>query len=186
MTGTADVEQRLRRTRLLLLDVDGVLTDGRLVYGPGGDEGRLFHVRDGSAIKLAQAAGLLVGIITGRKTAATARWAQDIGLTIVEQGQRAKLPTWQRVLASQGVGDDEAAYMGDDVLDLPVLERVGLSACPADALREVRARVDFVSRSGGGNGAARELVELVLKAQRRWQKVTRELMARAGRRVGTP
>jgi 3-deoxy-D-manno-octulosonate 8-phosphate phosphatase (KDO 8-P phosphatase) len=164
-----DLRRRLEGVRLVLFDVDGVLTDGRLGYGPDGDEGREFNVRDGSVIKLAQAAGLPVGILTGRQTAATARWAQDLGLAEIHQGRRDKLPVHERILSERGLFDEQVAYMGDDLLDLPVLARVGLAAAPADACPEVLELAHWRSSRRGGDGCARELLEEVLKARGLWQ-----------------
>ena len=159
---------RLRRIRLLLLDVDGVLTDGRLWYGSEGDTGRAFHVRDGLGLKAAKEAGLLIGIITGRQTRATALRAAELGLDEVHQGERSKLPVWDAILERRGLGDEEVAFMGDDLLDLPLLERAGLAAAPSDAAAEVLAVAHWTSRLGGGEGCVRELCEELLRARGAW------------------
>jgi 3-deoxy-D-manno-octulosonate 8-phosphate phosphatase (KDO 8-P phosphatase) len=159
---------RFARIRLLLLDVDGVLTDGRLVYGPDGDTSRAFHVRDGTAIKLAQACGLAVGIVSGRDTRATAHRAADLGLAEVHQGRRVKEPAWDEILARRGLRDDEVAFMGDDFLDLPLLRRAGLAAAPRDAAPEVLAAAHWISSRDGGDGCVRELVETILRSRGEW------------------
>ena len=163
-----DVAARARRVKLVLLDVDGVLTDGTLRYGEHGDLERDFFVRDGSALKLLQRAGLLAGIITGRQAEAIARRARDLGLAECLQGRRLKEPAWAEILERRGLRDDEVAYMGDDFLDLPLLRRAGLPATPADASPEAVAQSAWCAASPGGRGAVRELVEVILKTQGTW------------------
>ena len=164
----ATVQARAERIRLLLLDVDGVLTDGSVVLAGDGQEIKSFYVRDGTAIVLARREGLEVGLLSGRSSDVTARRAAELGITIVVQGEIDKTAAFDRILASAGVEANEAAYMGDDLLDLPVLGRAGLSAAPADAAGEVLAAVDWVSTRPGGRGAVRELVELLLGSRGRW------------------
>lgn len=168
MSLAPSVRDRMLRVRLVLLDVDGVLTDGRLGYGPNGDTFRQFHVRDGTAVKIARAAGLRVGLLSGRSTAATSRWAQDAGVDEAVQGRRVKEPAFREILERQRVELAEVAYMGDDVLDLPVLALAGLAAAPCDACPEVLAAAHWVSARPGGAGCARELLETVLRVQGRW------------------
>ena len=162
------------RIRLMLFDVDGVLTTGEVVMHGDGSESKGFHVRDGAGIVWAQRAGLAVGWLSARSSGATAHRAAQLAVRIVEQGVKSKLAAYERIVRDARVEDAEVAYMGDDLLDLQVLARVGLSAAPADAAPEVRERVDWVSTAGGGRGAVRELVELVLKAQQRWDDVLRQ------------
>lgn len=162
------------RIRLLLFDVDGVLTDGTVVMHADGSESKGFNIRDGAAIVWAQRAGLIVGLLSARSSGATAHRAAQLAVRIVEQGVRSKLKAYEQIARDARIADDEIAYMGDDLLDLPVLARVGLSAAPADAAVEVRERVDWVSAQTGGRGAVRELIELVLRAQQRWDDVLRQ------------
>src|SRR5262245_23466649 len=171
------LDVKASRIRLLLFDVDGVLTDGAVVMHADGSESKGFHIRDGAAIVWAQRAGLLVGLLSARKSGATSHRAAQLAIRIVEQGVKSKLATYQQIIQDARVEDAEVAYMGDDLLDLPVLERVGLSAAPADAAPEVRDRVHWVSSVGGGRGAARELIEVVLRAQQRWDDVLRQYVA---------
>lgn len=166
---TADLAERARRVRLLLFDVDGVLTDGKILLHADGSESKQFDIRDGTAIVLAQRAGLTTGLLSARQSAATAERAAQLRIPIVRQGAGDKLETLGEILAMEGIGEDEVAYMGDDLLDLPVLGRVGLATSPSDAAPEVRERVHWISSRRGGDGAVRELVELVLKAQGRWK-----------------
>jgi 3-deoxy-D-manno-octulosonate 8-phosphate phosphatase (KDO 8-P phosphatase) len=166
-----DVHARARRVRLLLLDVDGVLTDGSVAIRSSRDESKSFFIRDGAALVWARREGLAVGLLSGRSSAATSRRAAELGITIVVQGGPDKRHGYAGILASNGFSDDEVAYMGDDLMDLPILARAGLSTSPADAVEEVRARVHWVSRAPGGRGAVRDLVELVLRARGRWDAV---------------
>jgi 3-deoxy-D-manno-octulosonate 8-phosphate phosphatase (KDO 8-P phosphatase) len=173
------VQAKASRIRLLLFDVDGVLTDGTVVMHADGSESKGFHIRDGAAIVWAQAAGLTVGLLSARSSGATAHRAAQLAVRIVEQGVKSKLATYEQIVRDAKVDDAEVAYMGDDLLDLAVLGRVGLSAAPADAAAEVRARVDWVSSAGGGRGAVRELIELVLRSQNRWDDVVRKYVPQA-------
>ena len=157
--------------KLLLFDVDGVLTDGAVTIHADGAESKTFGIRDGIGLVWAGRAGLKVGLLSARMSATTPHRAAQLGITIVQQGVSNKLDGYNRIIAAQQVKDNEVAYMGDDIVDLAVLGRVGLSAAPADAVAEVRSRVDWVSRAPGGRGAVRELVELVLKAKRRWRAI---------------
>ncbi len=165
--------------RLLLFDVDGVLTDGAVLMHADGSESKSFHIRDGAALVWAQRAGLSVGLLSARTSGATAQRAAQLGIRIVSQGVAQKADAYEAICRQAGLEDSAVAFMGDDLLDLPVLSRVGLSAAPADAAPEVRASVDWVSPSGGGRGAARELIELVLRAQGRWDDVVQQYGARA-------
>jgi 3-deoxy-D-manno-octulosonate 8-phosphate phosphatase (KDO 8-P phosphatase) len=170
---------RAGRVRLLLFDVDGVLTDGAILLHADGTESKRFDIRDGTGIVLAERAGIKTGILSARQSAATTERARQLRIPIVRQGAVDKLETYEEILAAEGLTDVEVAYIGDDLLDLPVLARVGLSAAPADAVPEVRSRVHWISSRNGGDGAVRELAELILKAQDRWS----EMVARW---TGTP
>jgi 3-deoxy-D-manno-octulosonate 8-phosphate phosphatase (KDO 8-P phosphatase) len=160
--------------RLMLFDVDGVLTDGIVVMHSDGSESKNFHIRDGAALVWAQRAGISVGLLSARNSGATAHRAAQLGIRIVAQGATNKAAAYAEILRQAGVEAAAVAFMGDDLLDLPVLTQVGLSAAPADGAPEVRSRVDWVSQSPGGRGAARELVELVLRAQHRWDDIVRQ------------
>jgi len=164
----AAVARRAARVRLVGLDVDGVLTDGRLYFGARGESFKAFDVRDGLGIQLLRAAGIAVAIITGRNSAIVATRARDLGVTHVLQGQRDKHASLQRLIAASALTAAECAYMGDDWPDLAVLAAVGLSATVADAPEEVRGRVHWVAPSAGGRGAVRDLTNLILRAQGRF------------------
>jgi 3-deoxy-D-manno-octulosonate 8-phosphate phosphatase (KDO 8-P phosphatase) len=168
------VEARARRIKLVLLDVDGVLTDGTITIHADGSESKGFNIKDGAAIVWSMNAGLTVGLLSARESAATSERARQLGITLVTQGAESKAAAYATIVAEIGVADEEVAYMGDDLVDLAVLDRVGLAAAPADAAREVLAAADWVSTRPGGRGAVRELLELILGAQGRWDGVVRE------------
>jgi 3-deoxy-D-manno-octulosonate 8-phosphate phosphatase (KDO 8-P phosphatase) len=167
------VDNRAARIRLVLFDVDGVLTDGRVVLHGDGTESKQFHIRDGIVMVWAQRVGLKIGLLSARTSATTAERAAQLGITLVHQGVPSKIEAYDEIVGDIGLNDDEVAYMGDDIVDIAVLARVGLSAAPADAVPEVRARVHWISSSAGGCGAARELLELILRAQGRWDAIVR-------------
>jgi 3-deoxy-D-manno-octulosonate 8-phosphate phosphatase (KDO 8-P phosphatase) len=164
-------EIRASRVKLLLFDVDGVLTDGVVVIHGDGSESKSFFIRDGIAMVWAQRAGLKVGFLSARMSPTTPHRAAQLGVTLVYHGVSSKLATYERILADERLTDAEVAYMGDDIVDLAVLGRVGLAAAPADAVAEVRALAHWVSPSPGGRGAARDLIEFILRQQQRWKAV---------------
>ena len=168
---TRNLKAKAKRIRALVLDVDGVLSDGRITYDSRGRELKSFHVRDGAAIKWLQRAGIEVAIITGRNSQPVKVRAKELGIKQVIQGALLKLPPFEDFLKRSGLAAEKVAFMGDDLLDLPILRRVGLSACPADAVKEVLAEVDMVTKAKSGRGAVRELAELLLKAQGHWPKL---------------
>lgn len=163
-----ELARRARALEWLLLDVDGVMTDGRLVYDGAGERSKAFHVRDGLAIKLAQAAGLRVGVLSGRSSPPLTRRARELGLDALLVGHADKGRAFTDFLADQATTAERVAYAGDDLLDLPVLSRCALSFAPADAVAEVRAAVHRVLATRGGDGAVRELVEVLLRARGEW------------------
>ncbi len=152
----------------MLFDVDGVLTDGSVLVHSDGTESKGFFIRDGIAMVWAGRAGLKVGLLSARTSATTIHRANQLGLAVVRQGVANKIDAYDEIIADLKYVDADVAYMGDDVVDLGVLARVGLSAAPSDAVREVRERVQWVAASPGGAGAARELIEVILRAQSRW------------------
>jgi 3-deoxy-D-manno-octulosonate 8-phosphate phosphatase (KDO 8-P phosphatase) len=166
--------ERAAGIRLLLFDVDGVLTDGVVFMHVDGSEAKGFHIRDGAAMVWAQRVGLTVGLLSARSSGATTQRAAQLAIRLVVQGVASKLDAYERILRDAGLQDTAVAYMGDDLLDLPVLARAGLSAAPADAAPEVLARVNWVSAAAGGRGAVREFIEMVLRAQNRWDGIVRE------------
>lgn len=173
----SDVHTRAKRVRLLLLDVDGVLTDGTVHVADAGGEAKTFFIRDGLGIVWARADHMKVGILSGRPSAATARRAEELHLDLVVQGGPDKARSFAELMAARDFQDDEVAYMGDDLLDLPIIRRVGLSAAPADAVADVRSRVHWVSQHAGGRGAVREFIEVILQGRGTWDRVLQQFLS---------
>lgn len=163
--------EKLKAIRLVVFDVDGVLTDGRIIYNDEGQETKSFDVKDGHGIKLLMRSGIDVAIITARLSKTVTHRAANLGIDLVYQGMRDKSAAFDDMLQKMGLRPEQAAYMGDDIIDLPVIRRAGFSAAVSDAVAEVREAVDYVSEKRGGRGAARDLAELVLKAQGRWEEI---------------
>jgi 3-deoxy-D-manno-octulosonate 8-phosphate phosphatase (KDO 8-P phosphatase) len=163
---------RLAKIRLLLLDVDGVMTDGRIVFDDRGGETKAFDVKDGHGLKLLQRAGIRIGIITGRQSPVVERRAAELGIELVYQGAKDKLVPFRDILQRTGLDPEAVAYVGDDLVDLPVLRRVGFAATVADAHEEVKPHVHYVTCHCGGRGAVREICDLLLKESGRWEAVT--------------
>jgi 3-deoxy-D-manno-octulosonate 8-phosphate phosphatase (KDO 8-P phosphatase) len=160
---------RAGRVRLLLLDVDGVLTDGTITISADGGEAKRFDIKDGAAIVWAQRLGLKVALLSARPSPVTTRRAAELRIRIVIETSDPKITAYEQLLRRLKITDTDVAYMGDDLLDLPVLRRAGLALAPADAVAEVRRHAHHVTSAAGGRGAVREAVELILKAQGRWQ-----------------
>jgi 3-deoxy-D-manno-octulosonate 8-phosphate phosphatase (KDO 8-P phosphatase) len=169
---TASVRRKAAKIRLLLLDVDGVLTDGRIILDDRGVETKHFHVRDGQGIALLKRAGIDVGFITGRESAVVRHRAKDLGVTLVYQGVADKGACYSEIKRRQRLSDEQIAYVGDDLVDLAVLERVGLAIAVADGWSELASSVDYVTSAAGGQGAVREVAELLLKAKGKWRQLT--------------
>jgi 3-deoxy-D-manno-octulosonate 8-phosphate phosphatase (KDO 8-P phosphatase) len=161
-------ERRAARVRLVILDVDGVLTDGRLYFGPEGEALKVFDVRDGHGVRLLREAGLGVALLSSRSSPIVARRAEELDMAPVLQGERDKLAGLARLLASTQVAALDCAYMGDDWPDLPVLAEVGFAAAVADAAPQVRRAVHWVAPAAGGRGAVRALAEYVLRCRQRY------------------
>ncbi len=158
--------EKARRVRFLLLDVDGVMTDGTIYLDSDGRETKAFNIYDGSGIHLARKAGIQVGIITGRQSTIVAHRARELEITEVHQKILDKLKVYDGLLLKYGLKDSEMAYIGDDVIDLPVLARVGLSVAVQNAHPDVKARVDWVTQKAGGYGAVREVTDLLLAVRK--------------------
>lgn len=171
MTTPNRLPDRAAKVELLLLDVDGVLTDGAIVYADDGTELKRFHVRDGSGLKLWQLAGRRAAIVSGRNSPAVARRAAELGVAPVLQGRADKLAAFEALLAETGLRPEQVCAVGDDLPDLPVLRRCGLAVAVADACPEVRAAADYVTAPPGGRGAVRDAIEWLLKLQGRWAAV---------------
>jgi 3-deoxy-D-manno-octulosonate 8-phosphate phosphatase (KDO 8-P phosphatase) len=166
-----ELARRARNLEWLLFDVDGVFTDGRLLYGAEGEAWKVFHVRDGLGLRLAQRAGLKVGILSGRGNAALEFRARELDIDALIQERSDKDAAFAELLAEQGTAAERVAYLGDDILDLPVMRRCALSFAPADAVSEVRERADRVLASAGGAAVVREMCELILRARGDWERL---------------
>lgn len=164
-----EIERRARSVKLLIFDVDGVLTDGSLFYGDDGEEYKAFNSRDGHGIKMLKAAGVESGIITGRTSNVVLHRAKNLGIARIYQGADDKLHVYERLLAETSLKPEETAYMGDDVVDLPVLRRCGLAITVPDAPTLVARRAHYVTQAHAGRGAAREACELIMRAQGAWE-----------------
>lgn len=161
----------INRIRFLILDVDGVMTDGTIIYTSSGEELKTFNCKDGSGIKYWMRAGHAAGIITGRASAMVSRRAEELDIAFLEMNAKLKLPAFERMIAAAGVTPGETAMIGDDLLDLPILRRVGLPIAVADAVAEVKETAAWVTSAAGGRGAVREAIEHILKTQGRWDDI---------------
>lgn len=154
-----------QKVRLVIFDVDGVLTDGSLYYGPDGEAFKAFNAKDGLGIHQLVKSGIEVGIITGRVSSFVSKRAEDLGIRHVYQKKMDKKPVFLELCKKLSLSPNQVAYMGDDIVDLPILEEVGIRACPADAMPCVKKICNFIAHNKGGRGAARELCDYILEAQ---------------------
>ena len=161
----ADLWRRAAAVKLVLFDVDGVLTDGSLFVGDDGQEYKAFHSQDGLGMKMLRDSGVEIGIITGRTSDVVRHRMKNLGITHLYQGQEHKLPAYEKLIGQLGLEPEQTAYVGDDVVDLPILRRAGLAVAVADAHPMVRRYVHWQTRNPGGRGAAREVCELIMQAQ---------------------
>jgi 3-deoxy-D-manno-octulosonate 8-phosphate phosphatase (KDO 8-P phosphatase) len=164
-----DLKEKIRKIKLLVLDVDGVMTDGSIVYDDSGLESKAFDVKDGHGIKLLERGGVKTALLTGRTSNVVEHRAKDLGIELVYQGCKDKGKAFEELLSRTSLDAGEVAFVGDDLVDLPVLKRAGLSVTVPDAVEEVKGRVDYVTQRPGGRGAVREVVEVILKAQGKWE-----------------
>jgi 3-deoxy-D-manno-octulosonate 8-phosphate phosphatase (KDO 8-P phosphatase) len=170
---------RAGRIRLLILDVDGVLTDGRLYFDAKGETFKVFHVRDGHGIKMAQRGGIEVAFVSGRRSDAAYNRARELGISRFYEGVRDKVAILEELLAALDLKPAEVAAVGDELVDLPLFHRVGLGVAVADAVPEVRAAAHWVTSLPGGTGAVREVCDLILKARGQWEELLRPWMEMA-------
>lgn len=171
-----ELEALAAKVQLLVLDVDGVLTDGGLYYGPEGEALKRFDVKDGHGLVLARLAGLPAAVLTGRKGRIIKARGRELGLVAILQGYKDKREGLEALCATRQIAPSLCAYMGDDLNDLAPMGMAGLAACPADAAPEVRQCAHFVSQCPGGHGAVRELVELCLRASGRWEQALSDIV----------
>lgn len=173
----SDASTRAAKIRLMIFDVDGILTDGSLHFGADGEALKTFNVLDGQGIRLLQNAGIATAIISARQSPIVARRAADLGITHVRQGIHDKKTAFLQLLNELSINADECGFIGDDVIDLPVLTRVGFAASVPNGHAEVRQRVHHVTTASGGKGAAREVCDFILRAQNKYDSVLAEYLA---------
>lgn len=166
-----DIIEKAKRLKLLILDVDGVLTDGKLFFDNQGQEYKAFHARDGHGIKLLRQSGVEVAVISGRKSASVALRMKNLGIELVYQGHEDKRAAFQEIINKLGIKHEQAAHVGDDVLDLPIMVRVGLAIAVNDANFAVKERADWCTSLNGGQGAVREVCDLIMQAQGTFDQV---------------
>ncbi len=180
----AQIRTRAKKVKLLLMDVDGVLTDGRIYYLPAAHgsmfETKTFHSRDGLGLRMAHEAGLKTGIISGRSSPVVQYRAKELGIHFLQEDALEKLEPYEKILLAAGLRDEEVCYVGDDIVDLPVLERVGLAVGVGDGHDLLRRHVHYVTKRPGGRGAVRETVELILAAQGKLHAIIADYRKRSG------
>ncbi len=168
---------RLKKIRIVLMDLDGVLTDGRVVYGDYGDELKFYDIQDGMGIDLLRKGGILTAIISGRKSRVNTRRAKELKISAVFQGVPDKLKIFTKLLKKYGVAPEEVCCIGDDLVDVPLMRRAGFAAAVQNAVPEVKRSAHYVTTKPGGRGAVREIADEILKAQGKWDAVTREFFS---------
>ncbi|MBI4824760.1 MAG: HAD-IIIA family hydrolase [Nitrospirae bacterium] len=169
-----ELTKKAKNIKLLILDVDGVLTDGSIVLDNRGNELKAFHVRDGHGIKMLQRAGIHVAIITGRYSKVVERRAKELGITEVYQRCHIKSVAYEQVLSKFGISDSEIAYIGDDIVDIPLFRRAGLSVAVSDAEEEAKSFAMMITKKRGGRGAVREVIDFLLRSKGLWDKLIDE------------
>ncbi len=171
-----DTESRAKKISLLILDVDGVLTDGQLLFSDQGEAMKVFNTQDGLGISAANQAGLKTAIITGRETEMVRRRGAELNITDVFQGAKDKLQAYHQLLHKYSLQPDQVAYIGDDINDLAVMTRVGLACAVANAVADVKKRAHFITTRQGGQGAVREVIELILRSQGKWETIVNDYL----------
>lgn len=164
--------EKAKKVRLLILDVDGVLTDGRIMIDDNGVESKSFNAKDGHGLRMLMRANIHVALLSGRDSDATRRRAKELGISIVYQNIHNKIEAYQEIMNESALNDHQVGYVGDDLVDLPILKRAGFAAVVADSVDEVKPFADYVTEREGGRGAVREVIELILKSQGKWEEVT--------------
>lgn len=172
-----EFEERIKRVKLVLMDCDGVLTDGRIMLIPDADEQKTFHTRDGHGIVLLHRAGIKTGIISGRTSQMLERRALELNMNFLRQGTWNKVKDFEEVLNQAGVSAEDTAFIGDDVTDIPLMERVSFAVAVADAVEETKAAAHYTTSLSGGFGAVREVCDLILKTQGHWEELMKRYIA---------
>lgn len=171
------MKTKLANIELLLLDVDGVLTDGGITYSDSGDQIKTFNSRDGFGIRLLMDSGIGVGIITGRKSKALGLRCDNLGITLLFDGIKDKAKALDKIISQTGIMPEQIAFAGDDLMDFPVMKRVGVSFCVSDACQEVKDHSDIITNQKGGHGAVREICESILKAKDLWNAILNKYLS---------
>lgn len=169
---SASLIKKIKAVKLLILDVDGVMTDGSIIYDDDGKEIKIFDVKDGHGIKLLMRAGIDVAIITARESKVVLHRAKNLGIEMVYQKAMDKVIAFEDILKKRQLSPQETAYIGDELVDIPLLRRVGFAVTVKDAVADVKKRIDYITAKNGGCGAVREICELILKVQGKWDEVT--------------
>ena len=164
--------RKIKAIKILILDVDGVMTDGKIIYDDDGKEIKIFDVKDGHGIKLLMRAGIDVAIITARESKVVLHRARNLGIEMVYQKAMDKVIAFEDILKKRQLSPQETAYIGDELVDIPLLRRVGFAVTVKDAVADVKKRIDYITAKNGGCGAVREICELILKVQGKWEQVT--------------
>ncbi|MEW6410272.1 MAG: HAD-IIIA family hydrolase [Nitrospirota bacterium] len=167
----AKIKEKAKKIKLLILDVDGVMTDGGIILDNNGNEFKRFHVRDGHGIKMAQRVGIIIAFLTGRESNVVSRRASELGVTDIFQGRKEKIISYRELLNRYNLKDEEVAFIGDDVIDIPIMRCAGLSIAVSDAEEDVIKIADWVTKRAGGRGAVREAIEFILKSQGKWKEL---------------
>ncbi len=176
MTGQSHLEAKAKKIKWILMDNDGVLTEGKIVFFSGGGEAKAFDVKDGVGIKLAQRAGIKIGIITGRSSEAVERRAQELEVEELHQGAREKLASYEKILKKHSLQDEEVCFIGDDIIDIPVMKRAGFPVAVADAHKAILPFAVYQTNLKGGQGAVREVIDLIIKAQGKWDQLMKRYL----------
>lgn len=170
-TLSKELTAKIKNIKMIIMDIDGVMTRGDIALGNRSEEIKVFDVQDGMGITLARLAGLKVGIITGRESELVSRRARELKIDVLIQGSFFKLPAYLEILKSYQLTDQEICYIGDDIPDMDILERVGLAVAPANGRPEIKAMVDFTTQENGGEGSVRKVIDVILKTQGKWEEV---------------
>ncbi|MEI7640304.1 MAG: HAD hydrolase family protein [bacterium] len=179
MPKNKNIDSKIKKITFIILDVDGVLSDGSIIIASDGTEIKSFNVRDGAGVALAQYVGIKFAIITGRASKAITLRAKELKIDDLHQDIMEKAKTYEEIKIKHGLKDENICYVGDDVIDLPVFKRCGFSACPKDAVKEVAVLADYVCKIKGGRGCVREVIEVILKKQGLWEKALRKYLRNA-------
>lgn len=167
---TDNLTERASKIRMLVLDCDGVLTDGRIILLPGGDETKAFDVKDGHAMVMAARVGVRSAIISGRTSSVVRQRAKELGVAHLYERAWGKVEPYEKILVDEGLTDEQVCYVGDDVVDIPLMRRAGLAVAVADAVDDLKRFAHLITKRGGGRGAVREVIEFILKSQGKWDE----------------